>query len=139
MGHATIQLRKNEQGNLIWIERQSKLWLENEKEWKQHCLRLHLQFGHGSYSKIETMLIKALKDDRTFNKYKKERLNILKKICEEWTVCVKYGRTPGKPTVGLPLAENFNQVISIDLGELDGDRFRHTWFVQVWFVTVGLL
>jgi len=25
MGHATIPLRKNERGNLIWIERQSKL------------------------------------------------------------------------------------------------------------------
>src|SRR5215469_3649472 len=39
------------------------------------------------------------------------------------SVCVRYGRTPSRPTVGLQLAEDFNQVISIDLGELDGDRF----------------
>ena len=64
MGHATIPLRKNEQRNLIWIERQSKLWVENEKEWKKHYLKLHLQFGHGSYSKIEAMLGKVLKDDQ---------------------------------------------------------------------------
>src|SRR5215469_13666131 len=101
MGHTMIPLRKNEQGSLIWIERQSKLWIENEKEWKQHCLRLHLQFGHGSYSKLETMLLKALKGDMTFDKYRKERLKILKRICEECTVCVKYGRTPSRPSVGL--------------------------------------
>ena len=71
-------MRNNDQENLMWIERQSKLWLEDEKEWK-HCLKLHLQFGHGTYSKIETMLNKALRDDPTFNKYKKERLNVLKK------------------------------------------------------------
>src|SRR5215469_4089508 len=117
-----IPLRKNEQGSLIWIERQSKFSIENEKEWKQHCLRLHLQFGHGSYSKLETMLLKALKGDTTFDKYRKERLIILKRICEECRVCVKYGWTPSRPSVGLPLAEDFNKVVTIDLGEL-GDKF----------------
>jgi len=69
------------------------------------------------------MLNKPLKEDKTFNVCKRESLSMYKKICEECTVCIKYGRTSSKPTVGLPLEENFNQVIAIDLGELDGENF----------------
>jgi len=46
------------------------------------------------------MLNTALKEDQTFNKYKKERLSMLKKICEECTVCIKYGRTTNQKVFG---------------------------------------
>ena len=32
MGHVTIPLRKNEQGKLIWLERQTKESIKDEKE-----------------------------------------------------------------------------------------------------------
>ena len=102
----------------MWIEKQSKLWIENEKEWKKHCLNLHLQFGQASYSKI-VMLNKVLKEDQTFNKFKKKRLSMLKKICEECTVCIKYGRTTNQKVFGrnVESANNIEEMNQIQLEE----------------------
>ena len=47
----------------------------------------------------------------------------MKKVCEEYDICRKYKRNPSRPVVGLPLAENFNGVLTVDLGGAYEDRF----------------
>ena len=37
--------------------------------------------------------------------------------------CKKYRKNPSKPVVGLPLASRFNEVLTLDIGELEGDKF----------------
>ena len=79
-----------------------------------------MQFGHGSYSKIVAMLNKALKENQTFNKYEKERLSMLKKISEECTVCIKYGRTTNQKVFGrnVESANNIEEMNPIQLEEV---------------------
>ena len=47
----------------------------------------------------------------------------MKKMCEECDTCKKYQRNPSRLVVGLPLAEHFNKVLTVDMGELNGEKF----------------
>src|ERR1044072_5477566 len=42
---------------------------------------------------------------------------------KECSICIKYKKTPSRPTVGLSLAKRFNETVSMDLGELKGSEF----------------
>ena len=72
---------------------------------------MHCQFSHASQDK----LCKLLKQSPGFDN--NEFLNIVKAQCGLWEVCQKFKCPPSRNVVGLPLADNFNQVVCIDLKE----------------------
>ena len=47
----------------------------------------------------------------------------MKEIYDDCQICKKYGKNNSRPVVGLPLASHFNEVLTVDIGELKGDRF----------------
>ena len=73
------------------------------------AVKLHRQFSHASKEK----LCKLLKQSPGFDN--NEFLNIVKEQCDLCEVCQKFKRPPSRPIVGLPLADNFNQVVCMDL------------------------
>jgi transposase InsO family protein len=81
------------------------------KEKKNRAMKLHRQFSHASKEK----LCKLVKDSRNFND--KVFLKMIEDCCDECEVCQKFKRPPLRPVVGMPLADNFNQVVCMDLKE----------------------
>src|SRR6201990_198253 len=69
------------------------------------------------------MINKAWGNDEDYQRVKKERLQTLKEVCINCESCKKYKKNPGRPTVGLPMTSNFNEVLSMDIGKLEGEKF----------------
>lgn len=119
IGHLRIKLRNWKMKDKVWLNIKSM----NEKEWKEACRRLHLQFGHCSFDKLIKMVKQGLKGEKSFTDDEKNRTQLLKDCCEKCDICLKFKRNPGKPVVGLPLTNNFNDVLCLDIGEIDGNKF----------------
>lgn len=81
------------------------------EEKKKKALKLHRQFSHASKEK----LCKLVKDSEDFNDC--EFLKIIENVCDTCDICIKFKRPPLRPVVGMPLADSFNQVVSMDLKE----------------------
>ena len=93
-----IKLRKKKE-ELIrewWV----RLWLKRREEWKRSAQKLHLQFGHGSWGKLE----KLDRDVYTGREDKKEEVEefyqILTQSCRDFNICQKLKRNPRKVVVG---------------------------------------
>src|SRR5215469_17403920 len=84
--------------------------------------RLHLQFGHASFNKLRKLIEEGLNNKMGPEKLKK-MLIVIEESCENCAICKKYKRTPARPVVGLPLGKDFNDVVAMDLGEIEGNRF----------------
>ena len=93
-----ITLRVRELQNLSREDKMSK------------ALKLHRQFGHASQEKLLRLISKSSVNDAEFNR-------CVKDVCINCTICQKYKPPPLKPTVSLPLATEFNQVVCLDLKE----------------------
>ena len=102
---------RGEEWSDVRAERHKKLW------------KLHLQFGHPGWERLWKLLEEA-NDDYEEDK---ERGNLIKKklqeVSEGCETCLKYKKTPARLVVGLPMARQFNQVVSINLGEVDEEKF----------------
>ena len=48
-----------------------------------------------------------------------EFLNCIKKVCDECEICQKFRKAPLRPVVGLPIANDFNEVVCMDLKEIE--------------------
>ena len=72
--------------------------------------KLHRQFSHPSKGKLRKLLINSKCDDKEF-------LQCVEKCCDECQLCQQYKKAPLRPAVGLPLADDFNQVVCMDLKE----------------------
>jgi hypothetical protein len=57
-----------------------------------------------------------------FEENKEELRQELQKISDDCITCKRYRRNPGKPVVGFPMAQKFNEVVAMDLGEVEGRR-----------------
>ena len=79
------------------------------KELINKAVKLHRQFSHVSKEK----LCKLLKQSPGFDN--DECLDIVKEQYDLCEVCQTFKRPPSRPVVGLPLADNFNQVVCLDL------------------------
>jgi len=86
--------------------------LENlgKKEKRAKAIKLHRQFGHASESKLLKLIKESHVEDKQFNACVKE-------VCESCDICRKFKAPPLKPTVSLPIATRFNQVVCLDLKE----------------------
>src|SRR5678815_109983 len=49
--------------------------------------------------------------------------NLVKEVIDNCTSCNIYKRTPSRPIVGLEKAQYFNELVSMDMGEIEGKRF----------------
>ena len=80
----------------------------DEKNYKKTALKLHRQFGHPTSSRLISLLHKAeIKNDDL----ELEIIN-LSRSCE---ICCKFKKPVPRPVVCLPMAQKFNEVVSMDL------------------------
>src|ERR1700755_1664326 len=120
-GHLRISIRRGIKKE-IWWEGNVKNSLEDKQERKKILKRLHVQFGHPSKERLGDLIKDAYRDemeDETLRDIK-EDIGELSDNCE---VCIRYKKTPSRPTVGLSLAKRFNETVAMDLGELEGNKF----------------
>ena len=95
----------------------------DEKERKRVLSKLHSQFGHASAIK----LIDLLKDAKVWNADYKELLENVTSNCE---ICKRHAKTPPRSVVSLPLAQKFNEVLSLDLKNWENGYILH--MIDVW-------
>ena len=86
------------------------MWLprENEKSFED----IHRQFGHADKDKLVKLIVDSNIDD-------KELFECIKKVCDECYTCENYKPTKLKPIVSLPLAQEFNAIVCVDLKDVD--------------------
>src|SRR5215469_3866198 len=120
-GHVKIALRESKSRE--WMEGRIRQEINNENEWKKRVKKLHLQFGHCSEENLKKLIRRACDKDELEGEGGKRKLEIVEKECRECNICKKFKRKPRRPILGLNLAENFNEVLAIDLGELEGEKF----------------
>lgn len=85
------------------------------KEQKKVLEKLHAQFGHKSKQSFVNLLKAADKWDESYSK-------IIDKIIDGCEGCVLRRKTPDRPVVAMNMANDFNQVLSVDL-KVWGDRY----------------
>ena len=90
---------------------------------KNKLIKLHRQFSHASYQRLE----KLLKDAGIVEE---DMFHLLQTITESCRICKQYKKTPARPVVGLSLAHVFNDTIAMDLKEWKEDS-RKTWFLHL--------
>ena len=73
------------------------------------AMKLHRQFSHASKEKLR----KLVKESKDFSD--KNFLDIIEECCDSCEICKKFVRPPLRPVEGLNLANNFNQVVCMDL------------------------
>ena len=86
------------------------------------ALKLHKQFGHAPFVKIKKLLINADYNDA-------DLFQELEKVINECDTCKRFKKPNCRPIVALPMAEQFNDVVAMDLKLYEG-----VWF----FVMVDL-
>ena len=82
--------------------------------------KLHRQFGHASEQKLKDLLKKANVKD-------KEIYDLLNKAITECELCIRFQRTPSRPVVSLPMASDWNELISVDLHQLE----QSIWYLHI--------
>ena len=82
----------------------------------KRALKLHRQFGHATSEKIINLLHKAQINDRNLEEN-------LVKVTNNCEICLRYKRAPPRPVVSLPMANHFNETISMDLKSYENVYF----------------
>ena len=109
------QKTKYEESEIVFLE--GKL---NESEKKQTILKLHKQCGHASTANLKKLMQNAgIKDPQVYRD--------MTEIAEKCDVCTRHKKTPPKPVVGMPLAEDYNHTVAVVLHELD----RNVWYFHM--------
>ena len=83
--------------------------------------KLHKQFAHCSSEKLHALLRKAgvsVTVDR------------VKSVINDCDVCQRFGRALPRPVVGLPLAQEWNYTVSLDLHEVSGSG-HSLWYLHM--------
>ena len=80
--------------------------------------KLHRQFAHPPMKKLKSLLQNA-------DKWKVEYSNLLEDIGNTYELCKRCAKTPSRPVVGLPMASQFNEKVSMDLKQWNGHWILH--------------
>ncbi len=72
------------------------------------CRKLHIQFGHARSARLHDLLKDANVQD-------KETFDMVKEVEDKCETCIKFKKPKSRPVVGLSLARDFNDVVSMDL------------------------
>ena len=90
-----------------------------KSEKKQTILKLHKQCGHASTANLKKLMQNAgIKDPEVYRD--------MTEIVEKCDVCARH-KTPPKPVVGMPFAEDYNHTVAVVLHELD----RNVWYFHM--------
>ncbi len=81
---------------------------DNDKEQMKALSKIHLQFGHRPKKAFITILKEA-------GKWKEKFSDMIDKIMNKCEGCLLRRRVPDKPSVAPPMANDFGQVLTIDL------------------------
>ena len=82
------------------------------------ALKLHKRFAHASSARIIKLLNNADMAD-------KEVFKELEKLDAKCDFCLRHRRAAPRPTVSLPLAYEFNELVTMDLKQIDGVWILH--------------
>ena len=94
---------------------------KNEKMKK--ALKLHRTFGHATEDNLNRLIKNSKLKDKEFSE-------CIKTVCENCDTCAKYGGTPIKPAVSLPLASKFNELVCLDLKEVTSLAKGKMWILH---------
>ena len=83
----------------------------SRSEKREKAMKLHRQSSHA----LKENLCKLVKESKEFSD--KDFLDTMEECCDSCEICQKFVRPPLRPVVGLNLANNFNQVVCMDLKE----------------------
>ena len=92
------------------------------KEKENTALKLHRQFSHAKSCKIIDLLKNAGINDKDINQ-------MLEKLDNSCSICLKYRKVKSRPVVGLPLAKDFNETVGMDLKEWSSNP--KIWFLHL--------
>ena len=84
--------------------------------------KLTLQFGHTSKEKLKRLIEEAYGKNERREAVEGCKRQI-KEIYDTCEMCIKLRRKPKKSVVGMQLGKVFNEVVAMDIGELDGEKF----------------
>ena len=87
-------------------------------EAKKKALKLHKRFAHAGSGRV----IKLLKNADMSHKEVERELIALDTSCD---YCLKHKRAHPRPTVALPLAYQFNELVTMDLKKINGTWILH--------------
>ena len=107
-GHLIMDLL--EQDDVYLLEELLVVDLKNASENEQEKLlnKVHKQFGH----RTKRVFVSLLKDT---NNWLPEFSGMLDKIIEKCEGCIMSKKTPDRPSVALPRAQDFNEILTMDL------------------------
>ena len=94
-------------------------------EEKEEVNKVHKYFGHRSGRCIWDLFAKV-------NKLSGKRKAVLEEI-ERCKICSKYKKSPPRPKVGLPVANDFNEVVGLDLKVIDKEK-GHYILLTTYFI-----
>ena len=119
-GHYTLTLNaKNmEVSSDVFVNTVSECVKAPNLDMKKKALKLHRRFAHASSKRIIGLLRKAGKSDKELE----EELEKLQRSCD---FCLKHQRASPIPSVCLPLASEFNELVSMDLKLINGVWILH--------------
>ena len=92
------------------------------KDEEGEVLKVHRYFGHRSARKTWEMFAKA-------NRLKGKRKAVME-IIDKCKICSKFRKSPPRPKVGMPVSNNFNQIVSMDLKVLPNKKGYILWLVD---------
>ena len=111
-GHYVIPVSEFTSKNTEIVLHMENLPGFSKQEKMEKAKKLHRQFAHASKEK----LVKLLRDGGCKDK---EFMKMVETCCETCSFCQKFKLSKPRPIVGLPKADKFNQVVSMDLKEVE--------------------
>ena len=110
-GHYTLPVSEFADKNTKFVLHVQHLATYDIKEKQRKAEKLHRQFAHASKDR----LLRLLKDSGCQDK---EFMKAVEDCCNKCEFCQKYRHPKPKPIVSLPKANDFNQVVTMDLKEI---------------------
>ena len=118
-GHYTLDLVKRvDDCKDVLVSTVSECERIKEADAKKKALKLHRRFAHANSKRIIELLRTSGKSDKVIE----EELQKIQNSCD---FCLKHRRASPRPTVCLPLAREFNEVVAMDLKKIDGVWILH--------------
>ena len=93
------------------------------KDRHKTLFKLHRQFAYLPMKKLKSLFQDA-------DQWKDECSNLHEDIGNTCELCKRYAKTPSRPVVGLPMASQFNEKVSMDLKQWNGHWILH--IIDMW-------
>ena len=117
-----IETFHTEVGHEIFV----KLALEDDE--KAQVDKVHRYFGHRSGRRILEICAKA-------KKFEGKRKVIID-VIQNCKICSQFRKAPPRPKVGIPIANDFNEVVGLDLKVLDKAKGEYIlWMVDIFLAS----